>query len=293
MTGPERAHATRAVALRAARDQLARAGIAQAEAEADARALLLHAAGLAPLDLAARGEVPISAAEGARFEALIARRIAREPVGRIVGSRSFWGLTFALSPDTLEPRDDSETVILEALALLGPRRAAPVSILDLGTGTGCLLVALLHECPRAQGLGVDISEGALAAARANADANGVGRRCRWRQGNWATGTDETFDLIVSNPPYIRTGDMTTLEPEVRAHDPSAALDGGADGLEAYRSIIAALPRLLAPGGLAVLEIGAGQGDAIRTLAATHGLHGHSARHDLGGHERAVGLWRGP
>ncbi|MCO4055702.1 MAG: peptide chain release factor N(5)-glutamine methyltransferase [Bosea sp.] len=292
MTGDETGASTRAAALRSARDRLASAGIAPAEAEADARTLLRHAAGLVPIDLAARGDVPLTAAEAARFEALIARRVTREPVGRILGSRSFWGLNFTLSPDTLEPRDDSETVILKALALLGPRRAKPLSILDLGTGTGCLLVALLHECPHAQGLGVDISEGALATARANAGANGVEGRCRWRQGNWATGLDGSFDLIISNPPYIRTADMAALEPEVRAHDPSAALHGGVDGLEAYRVIIAALPRLLAHEGMAVLEIGAGQGDAIRALAAAQGLMGHSARHDLGGHERAIGLWRG-
>jgi release factor glutamine methyltransferase len=291
MTAGEEAR-TRSATLRSARDRLASAGIAQAEAEADARTLLRHATGVTPLDLATRGDVPLSAAEAARFEALLARRVAREPVGRILESRDFWGLNFAVSPDTLEPRDDSETVIIEALALLGPRRTEPLSILDLGTGTGCLLVALLHECPKAQGLGIDISEGALATARANAGANSVGGRCRWRQGDWADGLEGAFDLIISNPPYIRTADMAVLEPEVRGHDPSAALDGGADGLDAYRAIIAALPHLLAEQGLAVLEIGAGQGSAIRSLAAAQGLTGQSARHDLGGHERAIGLWRG-
>lgn len=278
---------TRAMALRTARDRLVAAGVQQAESEA--RALLRHASSLSALDLVAGGDAALGEDAATRLESLLGRRLAGEPVGRIIGLRSFWGLDFALSPDTLEPRDDSEAVIAEALALLGPRRAQPLSMLDLGLGSGCLLVAMLHECQQARGLGVDISQGALDTAVANAARNGVADRFSVRRGNWAEGINAGFDLVLSNPPYIRRGDIPGLSPEVRLHDPLRALDGGDDGLDAYRTILAALPHLLLPGGAAVLEIGAGQEADISALAVPHGLACISRRADLGGHVRALGF----
>lgn len=283
---------TRAEALRQAQTLFGDAEIG--DPGADARLLLLAATGLSPLDLVASSQAPLTAEEEARFAGYVARRLRGEPVGRILGRRSFWGLDFALGPDTLEPRDDSETVIEEALARLGERRSQPLSFLDLGAGTGCLLIALLSECGRATGLGVDISAGALETARVNAETNGVGGRARFLRTSWTDGVEEEFDLIVSNPPYIAEGDIDGLEIEVRAHDPRRALDGGPDGLDAYRAIIPAMARLLRPGGVAVVEIGAGQEKAVLGLASGAGFRDFSSRRDLGGHARAIGMrWPGP
>jgi release factor glutamine methyltransferase len=224
-----------------------------------------------------------------RLEAMAARRLAGEPLDRIFGHRGFWTLDLAVTPDVLSPRPDTETVV--AAARDGLRQfvgsSQQIRILDLGTGSGAILLALLAECPGAVGLGVDISAQALAVARANAARNGLQDRAQFRRGGWEAALGERYDLVVSNPPYIPTADIATLDREVRDHDPHLALDGGVDGLDAYRAIAALLPRLLAPGGFAVLEIGFGQGEAVAALAATAGLAVVDVRPDLGGVPRAV------
>ncbi len=230
---------------------------------------------------------PIDPAAQAKLDGFATRRLAGEPVWRILGEREFWGLPFRLGPATLEPRPDSETLVEAALAALSDRRDDALSILDLGTGSGCLLIALLSEFRAARGVGVDLSEDACAMARGNAALNGVTDRTVIRQGEWTRGLSQRFDLIVSNPPYIPTAEIATLSPTVRDHDPRLALDGGGDGLACYRALAAALPGALAPGGLAILEIGAGQGPDVMALMKAAGLRPAGSRRDLGGHERAV------
>lgn len=248
----------------------------------DARFLVLHGAGLASNDLyAARGR-PLGPAHEAVATAL-RRRLAHEPVARILGEWEFWSLPLALGPATLVPRPDTETLVEAALALsLAPRR-----ILDIGTGCGAILIALLGERPDSLGVGTDLSVDALRIARANALRNGVDPRAGFVATSWADTVDTTFDLVVSNPPYIATSVIATLEPDVREHDPHLALDGGADGLDAFRAIIAALPRLLAPGGHVVLECGQDQGEAVKRLLRGAGLATLPSHHDLAGIERAV------
>ncbi|AMJ63166.1 peptide chain release factor N(5)-glutamine methyltransferase [Bosea sp. PAMC 26642] len=222
-----------------------------------------------------------------RLDDLAARRLAGEPVWRIVGEREFWGLPFKLSPETLEPRPDSETIVEAALEALDPRRDEPLAILDLGTGTGCLLIALLSEYGGARGIGIDMSGQACATARGNAERNGVAARASFRKGNWTEGLDEAFDLVVSNPPYIPAGDIAGLSREVREHDPRLALDGGQDGLDAYRALARGLPGVLSPRGIVVLEIGAGQADDVIAIMNLAGFVHQGGRHDLGGHLRAL------
>ncbi len=229
----------------------------------------------------------LSRKAAATLAEFVRRRLTGEPVWRILGEREFWGLTFRLSPATLEPRPDSETVVEAALRELDARRSEALSILDLGTGTGCLLIALLSECPQAQGVGVDLSEEACRTAAGNAASNGVAARASFRQGNWTEGLAGRFDLIVSNPPYIPSDEIATLSVEVRQHDPLLALDGGGDGLGPYRIFAETLPPLLAPGGFMVFEIGAGQKDDIVSIMAAADLELKASRYDLGGHERAL------
>jgi release factor glutamine methyltransferase len=256
-------------------------------AELDARLLLAEAMQHPGLSLGLHGELPVSAAAMARLEGMGARRLAGEPVDRILGRREFWGLDFILSPDTLVPRPDSETLVEYALDLLGNRRAEPLTLLDLGTGSGCLLIALLHECRNATGIGLDVSHGALKAAQANAIAAGVGDRARWVSGNWGDALRLRADLVVSNPPYITTADIAGLAPEVRLHDPLRALDGGPDGLDAYYALATALPRMLKPGAYAVLELGSGQLGDVAALMTGAGLSIAGSRQDLAGHERVL------
>ncbi|GJE26695.1 peptide chain release factor N(5)-glutamine methyltransferase [Methylobacterium organophilum] len=276
-------------ALRTAQRLFAEAGIG--EARSDARFLLLHTLGLTMTDLALRGEAPLGE-EGARALTIaVARRLSGEPVARILGAWEFWGLPFALSPETLVPRPDTETLVEAALAC-APERDAPLRLLDLGTGSGCILIALLHERPAAMGLGLDRSEGALRAARGNAVANGVAGRALFLRGDWCAPVAGPFDLIVSNPPYIAAGAIPGLSWEVRGHDPLAALDGGADGLDAYRAILGACarrPGLLAPGGAVLFEVGYDQADAVLALGAASGLPEGDVVRDLAGHRRVVML----
>jgi release factor glutamine methyltransferase len=243
-------------------------------------------------DLAGGGN-ELDAAAAARLANALARRLAGEPLWRILGAREFWGLSFALSAGTLEPRPDSETLIEAALTHLAARRHEPLRVLDLGTGTGCLLIATLREFPRATGLGIDLSPDAVATATGNAARNGVAERVAFRQGDWTDGVEEHFDLILSNPPYIASDEVVGLDRNVREHDPHLALDGGPDGLVAYRALAAALPGHLKPGGHAILEIGAGQEAAVVALMAQAGLRHLHSRRDLGGHIRALVFGHNP
>lgn len=235
----------------------------------------------------------LAAEPGARldpqhFAALLARRAAREPMAFIRGRQGFWTLDLAVSPVTLIPRPDSETLIEAALAAR-PDRAGVRRILDLGTGTGALLLAALSEYPAAWGLGLDLVPAAAALAARNAKICGLGGRAMFVAGCWAAPIAGLFDLILANPPYISSGDVGGLMPEVGAHEPRSALDGGDDGLDAYRAILPDLPRLLGPAGVAVLELGAGQAEQVRSLATTCGLSEVALRPDLGGVARALVL----
>ncbi|TCR60895.1 peptide chain release factor N(5)-glutamine methyltransferase [Bosea sp. BK604] len=271
--------------LGAARRRLAarlRAGGSES-AGLDARLLVEGATGRSHLDPVA----PLDPAAAMVLDGYAERRLAGEPVWRILGEREFWGLRFRLSPATLEPRPDTETLVEATIDILKERRNEPLSILDLGTGTGCLLIATLSEFRQARGLGIDLSQEACATAAGNAALNGLAGRATFRQGNWTQGIEERFDLILSNPPYIRNDEIAGLAPEVRDFDPRLALDGGADGLDPYRDFAVNLPHLLTPEGVIVLEIGAGQGSDVVALMQQAGLAHLGTRHDLGGHARAL------
>ena len=257
----------------------------------EARLLLSHATGLTIEQLISRGPDAAPATAAATLRELTARRVRREPMAYILGEREFWGLPFMVSPAVLIPRPDSETVIETVLDLL-PDRSRKLRILDLGLGSGCLLLTLLREYPQATGVGIDASEAALAVARGNAEALGVAPRARlssgdWRQAGWSDRLEGPFDLLVSNPPYIESAVVDRLMPEVAAHEPRLALDGGADGFAAYRIIAAEAPRLVVPGGWAVVEAGEGQAPDIAALFGAAGLTPKPARQDLGGIARAV------
>lgn len=279
------ASTTRRAALRHAAAFLAAAGIRDAEREA--RFLLMGLLGLEPRDLALQGDHALGGA-APRVGAALRRRAAGEPVARILGAWEFWGLPFTLVPETLVPRADTETVVEAALSAL-PDRTAPLRILDLGTGSGCILVALLTELPNATGIGLDRSEAALRTARANADANGTGARALFACGDWCESLRGPFDLVVSNPPYIAAGTIPGLDREVAQHDPRAALDGGPDGLDAYRKILRSLgsARLLKPGAPIVVEIGYDQAEAVREIGVAAGLRAAGVSRDLPGHDRAL------
>ena len=253
----------------------------------EARLLLADAMGVGIERIVGYPERGLTDPERARLATLVARRAAREPLSRIQGAREFWGLRFALSPATLDPRPDSETLVEALLAAL-PDRRAPIALLDLGTGSGCLLLALLSELPAAWGLGVDSSPAALEAAAANAAALGLAGRARFCAGDWAAMlTGGRWDAIVCNPPYVAEAELAALAPEVSDHDPPAALLAGPEGLDAYRALLPTLPGLLAPGGIAALELGADQGHSVRVLARDAGLRVRGSRRDLSGIERCL------
>ena len=250
----------------------------------DARLLLAHAEGISQAALLGDSSRPVNAA---RYEVLLTRRAAREPLAYIVGSQEFWSLPFQVSPATLIPRADSEAVVEAALAALPADDSGPV--LDLGAGTGCLLLAVLHERPRAWGVGVDLAPDAARLAAGNARALGLADRALFLAGDWDSALAGRFAVVLSNPPYVTVDELSNLQPEVAAWEPRRALDGGADGLAAYRHILARLPTLLAPGGSAVLEVGAGQAGPIAALAGSAGLRLAGTRADLGGTIRALRL----
>jgi release factor glutamine methyltransferase len=249
----------------------------------DARLLAGHALKLDRAELLSQSQRELSLQEIQTIEKLVERRGQGESVARIVGKREFWGLEFGLNEATLEPRPDTETVV-EAVLKQG---RGSKRILDLGTGTGCLLLALLHELPGATGLGVDVNPHAVAQASTNAKELGLSARAAFRVGSWLSGITESFDVIVSNPPYIPSRDIPGLMREVREHDPLLALDGGADGLGPYRELAPILTNFLNAGGLVAFEVGQGQLAVVSDLLRRNGFSHVSAHKDLGGVERCV------
>jgi release factor glutamine methyltransferase len=218
------------------------------------------------------------------FESFIKRRLAHEPVAYIVGYKEFWSLEFIVEPGVLIPRPATETIIEQVFDRY-PDIGAPLKILDLGTGSGCLLTALLKEYPNARGVGIDESEKALSVAARNIERNGVTARAELKRGNWMENLDGGWDVIVSNPPYIPTGDIPGLDPDVRDYEPLGALDGGPDGLDAVRALAAGFRRLLK--GTAFVEIGIGQAESAQILMAEAGLSVHHIAADLAGIPRVV------
>ena len=256
-------------------------------AELDVRVLLAHALQWEPARVLAASEEPVGPAARSRFADAVERRAAGEPVARIVGVKEFWSRVFSVSPDVLVPRPETETVVEAALQAL-PDRDAALRVLDLGVGSGALLAAVLLELPQAHGVGVDRSAGALKIARTNFEALGLGSRASLVLGDWSAALGAAFDLVVANPPYVTSGEIAALSREVREHDPVQALDGGVDGLAAYRAIVPELARLLVPGGVAILELGAGQEGEVAALArSAHLLVNEPARCDLSGRPRAL------
>jgi release factor glutamine methyltransferase len=251
----------------------------------DARLLVEAGAGVSRLDIVTDPRRELSDAQAAAVEALAARRIAREPIAHIIGRKHFWKQEWIVSPAVLIPRPDTEALVEAALKILP--FAEPRRVLDLGVGSGAILLAVLAERPLASGVGIDLSSEALEVARINAENLGLTPRIELRVGDWHEGVDERFDLVLSNPPYIPSDDIDALAPEVARFEPRLALDGGGDGLEAYRIIVPALSALLKPGGAFGLEVGAGQADAVARLAVAAGLEDVALRTDLGGVERVV------
>jgi release factor glutamine methyltransferase len=253
----------------------------------DARLLLQAATGLTREDVILEPGRSLPAGELQHFETLIERRARREPVSRILGEREFYGRTYRVTPETLDPRPDTETLIDAALALM-PQGAR---ILDLGTGTGAIAVTLLAERPDATALATDISPAALAVAAENAERAGVAERLRLMHGSWFEPVSGVFDIIVSNPPYIPAGDIAALSPDVRNFDPILALVGGEDGLDPYRAISACAARHLAEAGHVLVEIGAGQADEVEAIFAALGFGSPERHKDLGGHVRCLAFGR--
>jgi release factor glutamine methyltransferase len=259
-------------------------------AELDARLLVGEVLGLDLTGMITAAARVLSSGEALGLADFARRRLAGEPVARILGHKEFWGLPLQLSPATLVPRPDTETVVELALELLRADGAAdrPLRVADLGTGSGAILLALLSELPQANGFGTDISKEALQTASANAARAGLADRTTFLACDYATGLSGPFDLIVSNPPYIRSADIAGLAAEVRDYDPGAALDGGADGLDAYRALVPQAAALLAPGGALVVEAGQGQSGPIQGLMTAAGLTPAGApKADLAGIQRAV------
>lgn len=282
---PARADLADLVGLRN-RHQLLRAAtrlIPADSARLDAEVLLAHAMGVSRLEMLL-GSDELNADVLTQFTALIARRCRHEPVAQLVGTRDFWSLQLTITPDVLVPRPDSETLISEALGCFSA--APPGRILDLGTGSGALLLAALSEWREAFGIGIDRSAAAIGVARCNAGLLGFGRRAQFLVGNWAEALDAQFDLVLCNPPYIP--DATPLMPDVAQHEPAMALFGGVDGLDAYRQLFPRLPGLLGPAGVALFEFGEGQAGALLGLAADAGLAARIAN-DLAGRPRTIVL----
>ena len=285
--------------------------------ELDARILVGHTLGLERAEMFGASARVLSESEQKQIQNYITRRANHEPVGRIIGKREFWSLSFGLNEATLEPRPDSETLVEIALKKYGiptfagmtppvatdvtkntvlpaqagiPFSMTPDShlrILDLGTGTGCLLLSLLHEIPHATGLGIDIAPRAIEQAQQNAHTLNLESRCRFQVGDWLEGLDEKFDLIISNPPYIPAADIPTLMPEVRTFDPRLALDGGEDGLSVYRFLIPRLMAIMKPTAHVLFEVGQGQADAVQKLLTQHHFTSVTAHPDLAGVARCV------
>jgi release factor glutamine methyltransferase len=252
----------------------------------EARISLCAASGLSPVALIIDPLAPLGSA-ASKVQQVAARRATGEPLSRILGKREFWGLSFAVTPHVLDPRPETETIVEAALSILSDRRHDPLRILDLGVGSGALLCALLTEFGAARGVGVDISADAAEVARANLQACGLSLRAEIRVGEWSSGLLGRFDLIVSNPPYIPTADLAKLPREVRDFDPALALDGGGDGLRAYRRILPESRCLLAPGGWLITELGADQATDVSAIATECGFTDVTTYQDLAGVDRVL------
>jgi release factor glutamine methyltransferase len=257
-----------------------------AEPRRVARRLIASILDLTPSELLGHSDRVLDEQQRGRVRLALDRMAKREPLSRILGHREFWGLEFGLSADTLDPRPETETVV-EAVLRRGFNRDAPLRFLDLGTGTGCILLALLSEFPAAIGLGVDIAPGAVMSALRNAAALGLGERGHFVVGDWGTAISGRFDVIVSNPPYIASAALADLPPEVVLYDPCLALDGGADGLGAYRSLVADFVRLLEPGGIVAIEVGFNQASVVAAMLWASGLAIEGREPDLAGIARCV------
>lgn len=252
----------------------------------DARVLLEAATGASRTDILTDPYRAVTPDQQAALDAYVARRLKREPASRILGRKGFWKIMLNVSPDVLSPRPDTEAILDVALLHYPPHEA--FSVLDLGTGSGAILLAILAERAGARGLGTDISTEALAVARDNAASLGLDGRCDFLRTEWATGlADHSFDLVVSNPPYIPSGDIPGLDPEVRDHDPHLALDGGPDGLTAYRDLAPQIARVMKPGGLFAVEIGWDQGPAVSALFREAGFDDVKIIKDLSDRDRVV------
>ena len=271
-------------ALGAAAAELRAAGIDAPRREA--RLLMQHALGLQPEALLASDDRPLDAAEAERLSALVRRRAAREPLAYLTGAREFWSLEFAVDRSALVPRPETETVVEAVLARAAHLPPRP-RLLDLGTGSGCLVVSLLSELQGATGVGIDISADAVSLARANAARHGLGRRASFIVADWGAPLAARFDVVVSNPPYVAAEALASLAPEIARHEPQTALAGGPDGYVCYRRLAPQIARLLAPAGLAAIELGAGMADEVASLFAAEGLAEIDRRRDLAGIDRCA------
>ncbi len=279
----------RDLARRAMASAFAASGIASADL--DARVLLCAALQIDHAGLVRDPGAPLGPRANV-VGAFASRRVGREPVSRIIGYKEFWGAKYALGPATLDPRPDTETLVEAVFEQLSNDAASGWRVLDLGVGSGAILGALLHGLPNAFGVGVDLSPEACAVAQSNLAAQGLGSRGKIVCADWGSALKGEFDVIVSNPPYIPRGDIEGLEPEVQAHDPRLALDGGAEGLDAYRALIPAAARLLAPGGLVALEFGMEQGKNIAALLRIAAFSSFKFGLDLNGRDRIILARRG-
>lgn len=259
-------------------------------ASLDARILLEHVLAVSRERLLFLLDSEITIDQYEQMEALVERRAQRQPMAQIVGKREFWGLNFTVSKYTLDPRPDSETVIEYVLERI-KNRGAPLKVLDLGTGTGCLLLSLLSELPAARGVGVDLCENALQVAGENALSLGLAERVEFLRSNWCDEVSGKFDVVISNPPYIPASVIPTLAPEVAKFEPKLALDGGGDGFCCYSKIMKALHNIVADGGFAAFEMGMGQQRGMEVLADENGFEVVGVRHDLGGIARCIILQR--
>ena len=273
-----------------ARDRLKAAGLDQPVL--DARLLVEAASGASRTDILNDPHRVLQAEQLDRLQALVERRARREPISHILGRQGFWSIMLKVTPEVLTPRPDTELIV--SIALKSFDETERFTMLDLGVGSGAILLAIRAERPGAQGLGVDVSEEALAVARENAASLGLQGRAALLRGDWTSGLDdEGFDLVVANPPYIRSGDIAGLEPEVRDHEPRLALDGGPDGRDAYRFLAGEILRVLRPGGLFIVETGHDQGAQVQALFQAAGAGAVEVHKDFGGKDRTVKGWKKP
>jgi release factor glutamine methyltransferase len=271
-------------AWKSARERLDAAGVEQPVI--DARLMLEAAAGATRTDIIADPHRQLTPEQAGLFDSYLTRRANREPVSHILGRKGFWKIMLSVNSHVLTPRPDTETIV--EWALRGFVETQAFSVLDLGVGSGAILLSILAERPAAKGLGVDVSEEALAVARENAANLDLAPRCALLRGDWTAGLSEaSFDLVVSNPPYIATDEIDTLDPEVRDHEPRLALDGGADGLDAYRLLAPEILRVLKPGGLFAVEIGHTQSAAVEALFKSAGATQVETLKDLSDRQRVV------